>query len=366
MRRIDLSDITLRFGDFEADLRTGELTKLGKRVRLQEQPFQLLALLLDKPGVLVTREELQLALWPETADANRGINKAISKIREALGDSADNPRFIETFEHRGYRFLANVTVVDPADPPMTVIDSTPRDIPTVDLIVQQTQGPFHFVDASLPSYRRQRPFAWWAVGIVTALVVFLSTIFYPRPYVSTSIHTVMVLPLQNVSRDGSQDFFASGMTDELITELLQVKRLRVISYGLTFGEKETFRPLRDIARESRVDAVMKGTVLLSGDRIRINARLIDVPTQQDVWAQSYEGDTHDTLKIQSQIASEIVAQFRAIMNQQEQAPLEPESDAEGRTKDWLKQPDEQIGHAVKQAADYHRSLAENYAPSDHR
>jgi TolB-like protein/DNA-binding winged helix-turn-helix (wHTH) protein len=366
MRRINLSDVTLKFGDFEADLRTGALTKLGKRVRLQEQPFQLLALLLDKPGVLVTREELHLALWSETADANRGINKAISKIREALGDSADNPRFIETFEHRGYRFLANVTVVDLAGPPMKVVDSTTTEIRNVDLIVQQTHGTSHFVDASLPSYRQQRAFAWWTVGILIAFVVLLSTIFYYRPYVSTSIHTVMVLPLQNVSRDASQDLFAFGMTDELITELLQVKSLRVISYGLIFGESETVRPLRDIARESRVDAVMKGTVLLSGDRIRINARLIDVPTQRDVWAQSYEGDAYDTLKIQSQIASEIVAQFRAIMNQQERAPLEPESDAQGRPKDWSKQQDEQIGHAIMRAADYHRSLAENYAPSDHR
>src|ERR1700751_1506215 len=102
----------LKFGIFEADLRTGELTKLGKRVRLQEQPFQLLAMLLEKPGVLVTREELHLKLWPQTTvDFDHGLNKAISKIREALGDSAENPRFIETVARRGYRFLADVTVV---------------------------------------------------------------------------------------------------------------------------------------------------------------------------------------------------------------------------------------------------------------
>src|SRR6266853_1162394 len=103
----------LRFGVFEADIGTGELTKLGKRVRLQEQPFQLLAILLDKPGELVTREELRDRLWPQTIiDFDHGLNKAISKIREALGDSAENPRFIETIARRGYRFLADVSAVD--------------------------------------------------------------------------------------------------------------------------------------------------------------------------------------------------------------------------------------------------------------
>src|ERR1700726_3083722 len=101
-----------KFGVFEADLRTGELTKLGKRVLLQEQPFQLLAMLLEKPGELVTREELQASLWPQTVvDFDHGLNKAISKIRDALGDSADNPRFVQTIARRGYRFLADVTVV---------------------------------------------------------------------------------------------------------------------------------------------------------------------------------------------------------------------------------------------------------------
>src|ERR1700757_38965 len=111
MQQTELPLRNLKFGVFEADLRTGELTKLGRRVRLQEQPFQLLAMLLEKPGVLITREELHVKLWPETTvDFDHGVNKAISKIREALGDSAENPRFIETVARRGYRFLADVTV----------------------------------------------------------------------------------------------------------------------------------------------------------------------------------------------------------------------------------------------------------------
>src|ERR1700732_3505378 len=107
----------LKLGVFEADLRTGELTKHGKRLSLQEQPFRLLALLLEKPGELVTREELRGRLWPQTiVDFDHGLNKAISKIREALGDSAENPRFIETVARRGYRFLADVAVVQGGQP----------------------------------------------------------------------------------------------------------------------------------------------------------------------------------------------------------------------------------------------------------
>src|SRR6202162_5462001 len=104
-----------RFGIFEADVRTGELTKRGKRLRLQEQPFQLLAMLLEKPGELVTRQELSNRLWPGTiVDFDHGVNKAISKIREALGDSAEHPRFVETVARRGYRFLADVVAIDAA------------------------------------------------------------------------------------------------------------------------------------------------------------------------------------------------------------------------------------------------------------
>src|SRR5580692_9198318 len=123
MQRTELPLRNLKFGVFEADLRTGELTRLGKRVRLQEQPFQLLAMLLAKPGVVVTREELHLKLWPETTvDFDHGLNKAVSKIREALGDSADNPRFIETVARRGYKFLADVTVVGHERPAPAIVD----------------------------------------------------------------------------------------------------------------------------------------------------------------------------------------------------------------------------------------------------
>src|SRR3984885_9244052 len=160
MQQTELPLRNLKFGVFEADLRTGELTKLGKRVRLQEQPFQLLAMLLEKPGVLVTREELHLKLWPETTvDFDHGLNKAISKIREALGDSAENPRFIETVARRGYRFLADVTVVVGGQ----------TEIVSGDLAVEKDSGPVSLSDAGTPPRRQLRSFTWRLFGMVPVL-----------------------------------------------------------------------------------------------------------------------------------------------------------------------------------------------------
>ena len=160
MLQTEIPPLKLKFGGFEADFRTGELTRLGKRVRLQEQPFQLLAMLLEKPGVLVTREELHLKLWPETTvDFDHGLNKAISKIREALGNSAKNPQFIETVARRGYKFLADVTVVgdEQANPE------------TGDLVPQQNSEPPSLRDVATSSGRSARSFARWLFGAVLVL-----------------------------------------------------------------------------------------------------------------------------------------------------------------------------------------------------
>jgi TolB-like protein/DNA-binding winged helix-turn-helix (wHTH) protein len=309
MQQAELTRRNLKFGVFEADLRTGELTKLGKRVRLQEQPFQLLAMLLEKPGVLVTREELHLKLWPQTTvDFDHGVNKAISKIREALGDSAENPRFIETVARRGYRFLADVAVV--------VGEQTES---VTDLAVQEDLGPVILSDVSTPPRRKRRWFTWRLFGLVPVLAISLSWILVPWQHPAPAIHSIVVLPLQNLSNDASHDYFADGMTDELVTSLTQIKRLRVISSALSIGYKDP--RLAEIARNLHVDAVVRGSVLVSGDHVRINARLTEIPTERDIWARSYEGDIHDTLKLQSEIARVIAQQLRGILDRQEQSPV---------------------------------------------
>jgi TolB-like protein/DNA-binding winged helix-turn-helix (wHTH) protein len=311
MLQTEIRPLNLKFGVFEADFRTGELTRLGKRVRLQEQPFQLLAMLLEKPGVLVTREELHLKLWPETTvDFDHGLNKAISKIREALGDSAENPRFIETVARRGYKFLADVTVVGDEQ----------TNSETGDLLPQQNSEPPGLRDAATSSGRSRpaRSFARWLFGAVLVLGVSLSTIVHPSRLRSPEIHSIVVLPLENLSNDASQDYFTDGMTDELITDLAQIHRLRVIASPSSIVDKRSPQSLREIARDLNVDAVVKGSVLFSSDRVRVTARLIEMPSERDVWAQSYASDLHHPLKIQGEIAGKIAEQFRSILDRQEE------------------------------------------------
>jgi TolB-like protein/DNA-binding winged helix-turn-helix (wHTH) protein/Flp pilus assembly protein TadD len=305
-----------KFGVFEADLRTGELTKLGKRVRLQEQPFQLLAMLLEKPGELVIREELRERLWPKTiVDFDHGLNKAISKVREALGDSAENPRFIETVASRGYRFLADVAVVQGGQPHTSTGDlAAGREAPGL------AQLPDAGTSAKWPAH----VFGWRLSGVVVALAltVFLSWSFYSWRHQLSTIHSLAVLPLENLSNDASQDYFADGMTDELITHLGQISAIRVISRTSAMTYKNAHKPLAEIARELNVDAVVEGSVLHSGERVRIAAQLIEVPAEKQIWAESYEGDLRDTLTLQSRVARSIAAQIRATLNRQEQVALD--------------------------------------------
>ena len=295
----------LRFGVFEADFRTGELTKHGKRVRLQEQPFQLLAMLLDKPGELVTRDELHGKLWPQTiVDFDHGLNKAISKIREALGDSAENPRFIETVARRGYRFLADVAVVD-GEQAGTVAGH-----------------PVASADAgTAPGWSSRALGRGLFAALVLVLAGSLALTLYPWRRSLPTIRSLAVLPLKNLSGDPSQDYFADGMTDELITHLGQINTLRVISRTSAMTYKGGHKSLAEIARELNVEAVVEGSVLRSGERVRIIAQLIQVPADTHIWAESYEGDIRDTLALQNRVARSIAEQIRGTLKPQEQAAL---------------------------------------------
>jgi TolB-like protein/DNA-binding winged helix-turn-helix (wHTH) protein/Flp pilus assembly protein TadD len=305
----------LRFGVFEADLRLGELTKHGKRLPLQEQPFRLLASLLTRPGELVTREELHAKIWPQTiVDFDHGLNKAISKIRDALGDSAESPRFIETVARRGYRFLADVAVVE--DGPQQTAAGQPT--------VQADAAALAPGEAGMSSPGPRRVLSWRIVGVGAALVLAgaVSWISYTSKTSSPAIRSLAVLPLKNLSGDASQDYFTDGMTEELITQLGQINALRVISSGSVMLYKGVDKPVADIARELSVQAVVEGSVLRSGDRVRITAQLIRVPADEQMWAQSYEGELRDTLALQSKVAQAIAEQIRATLSRRQQAALQ--------------------------------------------
>jgi TolB-like protein len=280
--------------------------------------------------VLVTRDELRLQLWPETTvDFDHGLNKAISKLREALGDSAESPRFIETVARRGYKFLADVSVVDngqaeteikpEAKPEVTPEIDDPAPLPVVE--------PARLPEVVVLPQQRKPIFSRWVLGCLFATSVVIAASLATFAYISTDslpeIRSIVVFPLQNLSNDSSQDYFTDGMTDELITNLAQIQRLRVIVPPSSVLDKNSQKSLRQIARDLHVDAVMTGSVLFSSDRVRITARLIEMPTERDVWAQSYERNLQHTIKTQSEIAHSIADQLRSLLDRQEKSANTP-------------------------------------------
>jgi TolB-like protein/DNA-binding winged helix-turn-helix (wHTH) protein/Flp pilus assembly protein TadD len=308
----------LRFGVFELDLRAGELRKNGLRIRLQEQPIRVLTMLLEHPGEVVTREDLQKSLWPADTyvDFDHGLNKAINKIRDALGDSADSPRFVETVPRRGYRFLAEVKSVDASA--TRTADTASQQAPSIAELPDRADSPKTSTHSTSASRWKFPLFALTLIAIIAAIAFWK---FRPSNHAPV-IRSLAVLPLESLSNEPTQDYFADGMTDELISDLGQISALRVISRTSAMTYKHARKPLPQIARELNVDAVVEGTVLRSGDQVRITAQLIDATSDKHLWSQSYEGPVKDTLALQSQVARAIADQIRINLNAQEQAALQ--------------------------------------------
>jgi TolB-like protein len=307
--------------------------------------------------------DMRSLLWVST--------KQINKIRDALGDSAENPRFIETVARRGYRFLADVEAIN-----------APSAQPEATLDVGNADG------ASAPGdvwkkLRHSR--AWRLVGFGQALLFAAVVLWIVYPWnASSKIRSLAVLPLENLSGDPSQDYFAEGMTDELITDLGQISTLRVISRSSVMTYKSVHKPLAEIARELDVQAVVEGSVLRSGERVRITAQSIEVPPDRHIWARSYEGDLRDTLTLQNTVARTIAQQIQAVLNKQEKAALEKsrvvkpeayEAYLKGRyfwnkrTGDGLKKAIEYFTVAIEKDSNYaeaYAGLADSYALSGDR
>jgi TolB-like protein/DNA-binding winged helix-turn-helix (wHTH) protein/tetratricopeptide (TPR) repeat protein len=308
----------VRFGTYEVSLQSGEVRKSGLRIRVQQQPMKLLQILLEHPREVVTREELRSRVWPNESfgDFDQALNIAIGKLRSALGDSAENPRFIETLPKRGYRFIADVSVLDAGARPK--VPAVAGDLPAPE--------PGHALQgAGLAVAPKRR--LWLTGRVIGALTFVLSLsilsvwLFRSRIPAPAGIRSLAVLPLENLSGDASQNYFADGMTDELITDLAQISALRVISRTSVMAYKGARKPLPQIARELNVDAVVEGTVLRSGDQVRITAQLIEASTDKHLWSQSYEGELRDTLALQSRVASAIADQIRINLTPREQAAL---------------------------------------------
>jgi len=307
------SHVPVRFGIFELDSESGELLKQGLKVRLQEQPFQVLRILLEHPGKVVTREELQRRIWPADTfvDFDRGLYNTIKKLREALGDDAQKPLFIETLSKRGYRFIGpvqngtNATAVREAIAPTTLPD----------IGVQESH---------------RKGLAWVlalgaAVLVALILVLGLSTGGIRDRLLGRSasphIQSLAVLPLQNLSGDPAQEYFSDGMSEALITDLSQIGSLKVISRTSSMRYKKTDKSLPEIARELNVDGIVEGTVQRLGDRVRITAQLIHGPSDKHLWANSYERDIHDVFALERDLTQEIAREIQAQLKTPNQARL---------------------------------------------
>lgn len=287
---------------FELDVRTGELSRRGRKLPVQGLPIQVLAILLERPNQLVTRDELRARLWPADTfvDFDHNLHNAIAKLREALGDEAGSPRFIETLPRRGYRFIGPVESAPPAPAATTERQASPSRLwrPRVVATIAGLA-----VLALLVAFDVGRLRSRWTAGP------------------ATDIGSIAVLPLKNLSNDPEQDYFAEGLTDALITHLGKVSALQVISRTSVMRYKDTRKPLPEIARELNVDALVEGTVTRSGNRIRITANLVRASPERHAWAESYESDLHDVLRLQSDVAGAIVREIRVVLTPQEKSRL---------------------------------------------
>ena len=261
-----LSPAVIRFEVFEVSLETAELCKSGRRVKLQEQPFRVLAMLLERRGEMVTREEMRQKLWPADTfvDFDHGLNSAVARLREALNDSAENPRFIETVPRRGYRFIAHADL--PASP-----DPSP--------------------DVPKESFSKRRGMRLIVTLFFCGAIGLVAWVTWQHFYAKSAgppIHSIAVLPLQNLSGDAAQEYFADGMTEELITELSRIHALKVISRTSVMEYKGTKKHLPQIARELGVEGIVEGSVIREGDQVRITVQLLDGPNDRHIWSEDYQ------------------------------------------------------------------------------
>ena len=321
-----------RFGAFEINLQARELRKSGMRLRLSGQPFQVLAVLVEHAGNVVTREELHSKLWLSDTfvDFDHGLNNAIARIREVLDDSSETPRYVETIPRRGYRFIAPVAdvrqVTESASSAESTVSPAPKiacpDAPSPSVVT---------VAKRFPSRRLQM----WLGGVAVLGVAALLFVLYrgrsAKGWRGPAIKSLAVLPLNNLSGDPEQEYFADGMTEALIAELGKISAPRVISRQSIMQYKGSKKGLPEIARELNVDAVLEGTVERSGDRVRVLVRLDQVSPEGQLWSNQYNRDIRDLLRLQDEIARAVTDEIQVRLTPDERIhlassrPVDPEA-----------------------------------------
>ena len=282
---------TIGFGAFQLDLRAAELHYNGSQIKLPEQPFQVLTALLEHPGEVVTRQELRQRLWGSDTfvDYEQGLNTAVKRLREILGDSAEKPHYIETLPRHGYRLIVEVTAPQlEARPPSTG-----------------------------PSRRRRM----WLILAALLIIASVAGGIWQARLRPTKIESLAVLPLENLSGNPDKEYFADGMTEALLTELSKIKSFKVVSRTTVMPYKGTRKPLSQVARELGVAGIVEGSVFRSGNRVRITTQLVDARQDRYLWADSYDRDLRDVLALHSEVAQTIAERVRVVVTPEERKRL---------------------------------------------
>jgi TolB-like protein/DNA-binding winged helix-turn-helix (wHTH) protein len=293
----------LEFGPFRMDLEERVLMRDQETITLSPKAFETLLVLVQHSERVVLKDDLMKTLWPDTFVEESNLSQHIFQLRKALGDRAHDPEYIVTVPGRGYRFAQKVTELTQSDGDLIVHS---RSVHSVTL--EETES-----TEALASFSRLRQKPWnWIVGVATAVsLLAVASAFVVRMRRPPAIHSLAVLPLQNLSSDAAQEYFADGMTDGLITNLAQIESIKVTSRTSSMQYKQTKKSLPEIARELNVDGIIEGTVQRSGDRVRITAQLIYGPSDKHIWANSYERDLRDVFALERDVTEDIARQIQA-------------------------------------------------------
>jgi TolB-like protein/DNA-binding winged helix-turn-helix (wHTH) protein len=306
--------VVYQFGDFSLDCGKFELCRKGRRLKLERKPLELLVLLVTKHGQVVTRNEIARCLWEREVfvDIEHGINTAIRKIRQVLGDSSDLPRFVQTVSGSGYRFIAPVTAVEPEVTEPIQPSGDPVELPPTPPEISATPV---IPPATKPHHR-----LWVVTALgVSALVTISILTLGPRPLAArfldrdphAAIASLAVLPLDNLSGDPNEEYFADGMTDELTTMLAKDSTLRIVSRTSAMQFKDAHRSLPEIARALNVDAILEGSISRSGNQVHMTLQLIRGDTDNHLWAESYDRATNDVAVLPDNAARAIAARLNS-------------------------------------------------------
>jgi TolB-like protein/DNA-binding winged helix-turn-helix (wHTH) protein len=308
-----VQNASVKFGDFELDQARFELRRNGRTVKLERIPMELLLLLVEHDGRVVTRQDIITRLWGEDVfvDTEHGINTAIRKIRSALREDAERPRYVQTVLGKGYRFIHETNGNGKAAEPV------PGTKPSLEPAAVEPA-------VAVAHPRRSR----WPVvaGVIALVAIAAALLVYQRSHSISHIQTIAVLPLANLSGDKSQDYFADGMTDELITMLARNTSLRVISRTSVMQYKGVGRPLRDIARELGADAILEGSISRAPTGIHLNLQLIEAQGDRHIWADSFDRSANDIYTFPSELSYTIAKQVKiATSPARPQHPIDPKA-----------------------------------------